>query len=193
MIGSAMGRSVPALLGLLLVATACGGEGGTGSGARVKLFDLSIWGDNSGGTDREFRGTCPPGRLTVAYRPGDEITIKSKSRLVASLSATEAFIGCSDARVLRPKPHQGRAFVVRRVVQVKHSTKLLCVTDKRIEIIVTAAYKFHDTFAGGSIIVSTPRAHHQRRGRALVLSSVTDGEDSTLSYHTRRCHLDGRG
>jgi hypothetical protein len=185
-----MRRLVVAVGAFLVVSTGCGEAGDRTRGMRVKLFDdLSFW--KTEGSGREFRGSCPPGRFVVDFRLGEEIALKRKTRVVASLTTTEAFIGCADARIHKPKLHQGRAYIGPRVTQVQDSTKLVCSTTKRIEIIVSVAYKFEDTFAGGRIEVYTPRHPDQRRGRLLVSAGVTDDGDSYLSYHLPRCRVVG--
>ncbi|MFN2467185.1 MAG: hypothetical protein ABR521_03505 [Gaiellaceae bacterium] len=184
-----------ALLGLL-VASACGGGGDT-SGLRVRIYELSIRGGDASGEDRRLVGTCLPGRLAIEFHSGDEITIKSGTRLVASLTAEEAFVGCPGARIEKPQgpPAQGLPYIVRHEVDVTDSTKLACATGKRINIRVHATYKFQDSFAGGSMVVWTRPEPHQRWGRALVVARFEEDEESRLisqmSYHAPRCRVSG--
>lgn len=182
-----MRRLLIALLGLLLAPTACGGGGDNSSGVRVKLADLGI---GIGGTDRRFYGTCAPGRLTVDFRPRDEITIRSKGRLVVSLSAEEAFIGCSDARVEEPRP--GRGWLFRRFTgDVKQPTKLVCVTEARIDIYVHPVYRSKTNLIGGAIVVSTSPGASEPR--ALLAASFRQSGESRVNYHTPRCQVGGDG
>lgn len=183
-----MARWLIALLGLLVAVTACRSGGDTGDGIRVKLYDLSIWGEDSRGTDRRFRSSCSPARLVIDFRAGEELTIRSDRRLVASLTPNEAFIACTDARVEKPRKAQGLPYTHRDVVRVQHSLKLTCVADRRIVIFVTASYKYHDSFAGGSMTVWTPRAAGRRWGRALISAEFSDDEHS-VSYHAPRCRV----
>lgn len=187
-----MARCLIVLLSLLLIASGCGRSGDVDRGRRVKLFDLSIWGENANGTDRRFRGTCPEGSFTVDFRAGKEITIQSKSHLVASLDAEEAVIACTDAHVERPRRAQGLPYIARNVARVNRSTRLMCITTKRVGILVKARYKFHDTFAGGSIVAWTPRVPQRRWGRALLAVSFEDGQDSGLTYDRSRCRISER-
>jgi hypothetical protein len=182
-------RRLIALVGLLLASTACGGNREPTTGMRVKLFDLSIYGDNRRGTDRLFRGTCGPGRLTVDFRPGDEMTIANRGRLVASISAKQAFIGCPDAHVENPT-HDSPGWLFRRFARVNGPATLVCVPGERIEISVHPSYRFEDTFVGGGMIVST--APHGGAARHALISAVfKEGGESWLMYHTPRCRVGG--
>lgn len=176
-----MRRELIALLGVPLVAAACGG--GEEIGARVERSDLAIhpYGRQ---TDLHFDATCPAGRLTIEFQPKDKVTIRNGPRLIATVSEREAFIGCLDAKAEEPPLNQGWLF--RRFATTGHPTKLVCRTEKRIDISVSTVYKYEYVAAGLNVVVST-------RGTstpvALVGAGFEEGEESRLSFHAPRCRI----
>lgn len=191
MIRSAMRRVLIALLALLFAATGCGGGGDGGpAGKRLKISDLGF--EYLVREEHRFHGTCPPpGRITVDFQPGDEITIRSENRLLASLSAQDAFIGCRDTRI-GPSPRGGGWTFARFTTDLKQSTQLICVTDEPIVIDVDPLYEFSQQLVGGTIYISTPT--RTPYPRALIPSGFDESGDSTrLNYHIPRCRVSGRG
>lgn len=170
-----------ALLGVLLATTACGGGADPTVGMRVKLSDLDVEAE-PGRKYRWLHGTCaPPGRLIVDFRPGKEVTIRNKGRLVGSLSSEEGFIGCRNARLEEPRRGQGWSFR-QFSPDLRQGTSLVCVTDERIDLSVDPPF-------GGALYVSTP-PHGSGSPPALIAASF-DRQTAKwrLNYHIPRCRV----
>jgi hypothetical protein len=169
------------------VAAACAGGGDENEGERFEFSDFE------GGLFEEpdyrrIYATCPPGKLLVEFDPDERVEIRyPNGELVASLSSEAAEIGCGDAVV----DDRGGGFQQRGITGARQSTKLECLTDRPIAIVVDPLFgRGERTLVGGSIVVSTPVRNLAPR---ILIASAFDEEDgrSTLHYRSGRCRVTG--
>lgn len=175
-----------ALLGLVVLLPACGGGGDATEGTSIELSALGLDAQHERG--RWLTATCPPGRLTVDFRPGDELTIEGESRVV-SLSPDRATVGCEGARLVEPARVQLWRFE-RFTPLTPKATRLVCVTSRSVDVVVHAVYANESELAGGAVVLSD----HGASGTPQALLSATVREEgSDLGYHVPRCEVEGGG
>jgi hypothetical protein len=172
--------------------------------ASVILFVIAIVSGNSNGAERitfsDFGGglfglgeidnrfffaTCAPGRLTVEFRPDEEIRItRDQGGLIASLDTKDASVGCSGGALEDPR---GRGFYVRGLTRVTRPTKLECVTQRSIQLVVHPIFRYESDVYGGSVVLGTPVRNLPPR--ALIISAFTEDGRSDVYYRSPGCRI----
>jgi hypothetical protein len=177
---TAAGAVVATTLVLLLVRLA-GGNG-------AERIDFSDFGEGPlglGETDyRQFFAMCAPGRLTVEFRPDDEVRItRDDGELVAALDTKEASVGCAGAL----EDARGRGFYVRGLRRVVRPTMLECLAQKPVRLVVSPIFRHETQVDGGSVVLGIPVPN--LHPRALIISVFTEDGRPDIWYRPGRCRI----
>jgi hypothetical protein len=170
---------------ILLVMAIVSWRGRGDDGERIDFSDFGTGLLGLGEADyRQFFATCRPGRLTVVFKPDDEIRItRAESDLIASLNSEEASVGCSggleDAR--------GRGFFVRGLRRVVRPATLECLTQEPLRLVVSPIFRHETVVNGGQVVLGMPVPN--LHPRALILSVFTEDGHSDVWYRPGRCRV----
>jgi hypothetical protein len=182
---TAAGAVVATSLILLLVTL----TGGNGNGAeRIDFSDFEGGLLGLGENDyRQFFATCAPGRLTVEFRPDDEVRItRDEGELIAALNTKEASVGCAGAL----EDARGRGFYVRGLRRVVRPTALECLAQKPVQLVVHPIFRHETDVYGGSVVLGIPVPN--LHPRALVISAFTEDGRSDIWYRPGSCRISQR-
>jgi hypothetical protein len=181
-IAAAAGALVVASVILLVIAI---GRGNGNGAERIDFSDFEGGFLGLGETDnRQFFATCAPGRMTVEFRPDDEIRItRDEGDLIAALDTKEASVACAGAL----EDPRGRGFYVRGLRRLVRPATLKCLVQEPVRLVVQPIFRYETDVYGGSVVLGIPVPNLPPR--ALIISAFTEDGRSDVWYRPGRCRI----